>query len=418
MQNSVVRNEYILFLEVTDTGQQEDNEAIECKEDGFYAIPGQCSGNYFVCVNGIAYPQQCPPNLIYDPNTSNCVFLENSSCRPSSTTIQPTPTEETLTTPTPDLTWSSDLVPTEQTTEDITINTAHEVPTNSEEPEFSTTEYFLSTETSFSCPTPNGLFPNPIDCHSYFACSNNLAHLIDCPENLAFNVIIQRCDWPANVDNCNESVSYNDTTAVTQHTEPNESVEPTSSTESVASTGDTEPNETTKTINYTDSTILTETTEPNESTETISHTDFTMLTEATESNVSTDLPTVTSSTTEINESTEGTESSFTNASAITTDITQTPLFDCPEANGIFKHPENCNEFYICYNYIAIVSICPPDLVFNALIGQCDWLVNVPACREEGYQKESQGEYRRIYSSSSIRMLLVNSKSHEKFDGKQ
>ena len=51
-----------------------------------------------------------------------------------------------------------------------------------------------------TCPTPNGLFPNPNDltCGSFLNCAHNIPHVTKCWAGLVYNPIGKYCDWPAN----------------------------------------------------------------------------------------------------------------------------------------------------------------------------------------------------------------------------
>ncbi|MGF6888028.1 hypothetical protein ABIA39_006541 [Nocardia sp. GAS34] len=51
---------------------------------------------------------------------------------------------------------------------------------------------------AFSCPQPNGLFPDPEDTTKYIQCSNNIATVQSCPPGLDWNPKGQYCDWPSN----------------------------------------------------------------------------------------------------------------------------------------------------------------------------------------------------------------------------
>lgn len=51
---------------------------------------------------------------------------------------------------------------------------------------------------AFSCPQPNGLFPDPEDTTKYIQCSNNIATVQSCPRGLDWNPKGQYCDWPSN----------------------------------------------------------------------------------------------------------------------------------------------------------------------------------------------------------------------------
>ncbi|RIB30731.1 Carbohydrate-Binding Module Family 14 protein [Gigaspora rosea] len=58
----------------------------------------------------------------------------------------------------------------------------------------------------FTCPeendesNPNGLYRNPEDCKTFYQCSNGVAYLFDCPDDLQWNTYYKRCEWPANSD--------------------------------------------------------------------------------------------------------------------------------------------------------------------------------------------------------------------------
>ena len=47
----------------------------------------------------------------------------------------------------------------------------------------------------------NTFLPSPNSCSFYYQCIDNVPYLVSCPRGLYFNVLIQTCDLPANV-NC------------------------------------------------------------------------------------------------------------------------------------------------------------------------------------------------------------------------
>ena len=51
-----------------------------------------------------------------------------------------------------------------------------------------------------TCPSPNGLFPNPNDptCGSFLNCAHNIAWVTQCWAGLVYNPNGKYCDWPAN----------------------------------------------------------------------------------------------------------------------------------------------------------------------------------------------------------------------------
>ena len=44
---------------------------------------------------------------------------------------------------------------------------------------------------------------------------------------------------------------------------------------------------------------------------------------------------------------------------------------CPERHGWFKHPTDCNSYYICENNVPEAKKCPPGLDFNQKTKLCD-----------------------------------------------
>ncbi|KAF0294706.1 Chondroitin proteoglycan 2 [Amphibalanus amphitrite] len=128
------------------------NETCVCR------VPDSTDCNkYYQCKDGKAYPDSCPAGLVFNPATEVCDLAENvPGCKP--TTPRPTTQRPTTKPPAP--------APTQPAPSD------------------------------FDCPTDNGLFPNPADCHTFYHCSNGHAYLKDCPANLEFNPTLLVCDWP------------------------------------------------------------------------------------------------------------------------------------------------------------------------------------------------------------------------------
>ncbi|XP_019635215.1 PREDICTED: lactose-binding lectin l-2-like [Branchiostoma belcheri] len=54
---------------------------------------------------------------------------------------------------------------------------------------------------------PNGNYPDPDECTRIYSCSNGIAYLMDCPEDLYYNEKTDQCDSPENVD-CGCSDGY------------------------------------------------------------------------------------------------------------------------------------------------------------------------------------------------------------------
>jgi len=50
-------------------------------------------------------------------------------------------------------------------------------------------------------------------------------------------------------------------------------------------------------------------------------------------------------------------------------------FSCP-GNGLFSNSNDCSKYYHCWNGRSRLKSCPPGLMFNGKIGNCDWPANV------------------------------------------
>ena len=57
-----------------------------------------------------------------------------------------------------------------------------------------------STASDFTCPAAEGHYPDPKVCNIYHQCAGGTAHATTCQPGLAWNVVINMCDWEANVD--------------------------------------------------------------------------------------------------------------------------------------------------------------------------------------------------------------------------
>ena len=57
-----------------------------------------------------------------------------------------------------------------------------------------------SQASDFTCPAVEGHYPDPEACNIYHQCAGGVAHATTCQPGLAWNVVINMCDWEANVD--------------------------------------------------------------------------------------------------------------------------------------------------------------------------------------------------------------------------
>ncbi|KAJ0181068.1 hypothetical protein K1T71_003153 [Dendrolimus kikuchii] len=63
-------------------------------------------------------------------------------------------------------------------------------------------------------------------------------------------------------------------------------------------------------------------------------------------------------------------------------VTQTPIptSQCANLYGFFPMSNgDCSKYIVCQDGIANIMTCPPGLVFNKNIDDCDWPINVPSC---------------------------------------
>ncbi|VDN82685.1 unnamed protein product, partial [Brugia pahangi] len=128
--------------------------------------------------------------------------LEGESENPEITTEEPSITEteayDTDETEETSETEAYDTDETEETSEtEATTYDTDETEANEQ------TARVLRTISGQECPEPNGLFPHPTDCHLFIQCSNNNAHVKQCPATTFFNEANKACDHMTNApDTC------------------------------------------------------------------------------------------------------------------------------------------------------------------------------------------------------------------------
>lgn len=154
--------------------------------DGFYPIPGTCSGNYYSCIGGNPYVQTCPGTAVFDPATSVCVPAQSASC---ATTTTPSTTSTTASTTTS--TTTTTTTTTRPTTTSTTTTTTTTRPTTTTAP----------TTTPYPC-SSTGNFEYPGSCSLYYVCSSNGYIIASCPPGQVFNPSIEFCEPPGNVPGC------------------------------------------------------------------------------------------------------------------------------------------------------------------------------------------------------------------------
>ncbi|KAI5642492.1 chitin binding peritrophin-A domain-containing protein [Phthorimaea operculella] len=65
-----------------------------------------------------------------------------------------------------------------------------------------------------------------------------------------------------------------------------------------------------------------------------------------------------------------------------------PTADCPHQFGFFpspqSSPDNCGQYRMCVDGLAIEMMCPPGLAFNPQNARCDWPDLVSSCKSEEF----------------------------------
>jgi hypothetical protein len=206
----------------------------DCSDrDGYFSHPVDCSA-FYQCDNGYAWFHLCADGLLFNPVKNACDWPENVNCKPGGeVTENPKLLGATLIGPDPDYNCDPEVngaFPHLQKCEyfydcwkgnatlglctDVMLfdlkyngcNYAEDVDCGDRtRPEGFPTMKPTTTTTQrpgppFDCPQPNGHFPDPQNCRSYFVCSSNNSYYFVCPDNLVYNINLELCDHRYNVD--------------------------------------------------------------------------------------------------------------------------------------------------------------------------------------------------------------------------
>lgn len=152
------------------------------KMDGYYSDPYDCSSSY-QCLSDKVYERSCPGDLVWDEIESVCTYSEVVECRPVAL-----PMTET----------TSPIVTTRKTTMRPTTTTTKRTTTTTTTK--ATTKAAVPSPTGTDCSIlPNGLYPDPSNCHKYFECAKGQKYSFSCGSFLNYNPDIKNCDWPQKV---------------------------------------------------------------------------------------------------------------------------------------------------------------------------------------------------------------------------
>lgn len=53
-------------------------------------------------------------------------------------------------------------------------------------------------------------------------------------------------------------------------------------------------------------------------------------------------------------------------------VTSSSSFECPQSSGLFAFAGDCKQFWHCSNGMSYLKACPGQLVFNDVLGICDY----------------------------------------------
>ncbi|XP_065571760.1 probable chitinase 10 isoform X2 [Artemia franciscana] len=381
----------------------------ECPSaNGNFLNPYDCS-SYYVCSNNNAFLVKCPDGLVFNPQTESCDYPSAVDCSQISTLPEGSPTPQVTettasSTVTVNRTTASSTVTVNRTEPVLNttlsaseVPTTSSYPTTSQKPDLTTTpgepfvcpgdgvfphedcsmfyqcanggstaqtcppgltfnpdilacdypdNFFPPCGTRFPCPEPDGYFPNPDNCESYFVCSGGLSYEQVCSPGLVYNVENNVCDFPFNVPPpCGTASEERE--LVTDDITEEPITEPTPVWWfdcSIRNGFFPNPEDCTSYINCDNGNAW------------LLYCPNGTLYDAAMERCTTDASCTTSD--------------FIRTSPNIQTATPDPNFECPEPNGLFANPLDCHSFYQCANSIPIFQLCPGNLHFSVEEQQC------------------------------------------------
>ncbi|XP_061437967.1 uncharacterized protein LOC133362994 isoform X3 [Lethenteron reissneri] len=169
------------------------------KADGLYPDPLD-SHSFFQCSNSLTYHKQCPANLVFNPAISVCDWpvVNSAFCQDKADGLYPDPADSHSF-----YHCSNSLMYHKQCPANLVFNPAKNICDWDVPHDDATTTTQATTKplvnSVFCQDKADGLYPDPLDSHSFYHCSNSLTYHKQCPANLVFNPAISVCDWPGNV---------------------------------------------------------------------------------------------------------------------------------------------------------------------------------------------------------------------------
>ncbi|XP_067143056.1 dentin sialophosphoprotein-like isoform X2 [Centruroides vittatus] len=275
--------------------------------------------------------------------------------------------------------------------------TASDSSTNAETNEIDDSMGDSKNKSSSEICTEEGYFRNPEDCRKFYRCvdyeGNGTSFTIfhfDCPENTAFDDILDVCVWPEQArppcDSSGDGKTKNETMDEREDkTTKDPTAEEGSTDESTEKSGTSDEGSDNVTKGSPDEGTTTQSTDENENKET------------------TDKGSEDGSATTEGDQDVTDDSNQTDNSSDSSNL-------CKES-GYFRHPEDCNKFYRCVDYSGNGTSfkifhfkCPENTVFDDVLDVCVWPEQAqPPCETDSSGKsdnDTSSEKQETPSDSS------------------
>ncbi|CAL1288221.1 unnamed protein product [Larinioides sclopetarius] len=319
------------------------------KDDGMFPNPTDCA-TYYNCVDGTAIAMSCAPGLLFDAEKKMCNFADRVKCKNQCR-------------------GPNGMFPSQHRCDEFVLCTNNKPKVkrckkglyfdpnlqvcNYKDQVLCSLQYVPTAE----CPKPSGIFPNRSNCSSFFLCTDGVHHLQECPGGLHYDRKRVRCNFP-DLAKCKDGKAK-----VKHKPKPSESPKPKRKQSRHCPKMDgifSNPANCSTFFFCVDGTAY------------LQECPWGLAFD--ETNVKCDRPKVVGCTPP-----SGTLS----------------ILQCPDEDGIFRHPVNCHTFYLCKKGRIYEYECPIGLVFNYGEKRCDYKSNVQCPEHHLERRKHQRQYMKV-----------------------